>query len=237
MKVRDFRPFLKRECQRQSWYPCYRKAAPRRQSGVRARSRAPSTTAVPSSRTSSVRPFAPSHRPTPSTPTCSRPAERWKQVHIGATDRAPRAAPRQAAGPPSARVTSITTRQRCFPRSAALKHAPPAAEVVAMCCSLFGGGEEAAGTMTSGGTESIIMAVKTHRDYGALPARWKAGADGRRRPSAPARASCSTSEMQRSSTKDAVRDALLKHRCSPSPGRPRPNHTLICCARDRARGV
>ncbi len=36
-----------------------------------------------------------------------------------------------------------------------------------MCCSLFGGGEEAAGTMTSGGTESIIMAVKTHRDYGA----------------------------------------------------------------------
>ena len=36
-----------------------------------------------------------------------------------------------------------------------------------MCCALFGGGEEAAGTMTSGGTESIIMAVKTHRDYGA----------------------------------------------------------------------
>ena len=35
-----------------------------------------------------------------------------------------------------------------------------------MCCALFGGGEEAAGTMTSGGTESIIMAVKTHRDYG-----------------------------------------------------------------------
>ncbi len=39
--------------------------------------------------------------------------------------------------------------------------------MVAMCCALFGGGEEAAGTMTSGGTESIIMAVKTHRDYGS----------------------------------------------------------------------
>lgn len=38
------------------------------------------------------------------------------------------------------------------------------AEIVAMCLNLYNnpGG---AGTMTSGGTESIIMAVKTHRDW------------------------------------------------------------------------
>ena len=33
------------------------------------------------------------------------------------------------------------------------------AEVVQMCCAMFHGGEEACGTMTSGGTESILMAV------------------------------------------------------------------------------
>jgi sphinganine-1-phosphate aldolase len=38
------------------------------------------------------------------------------------------------------------------------------AEVVSMAANLLGGGEDAAGTMTSGGTESILMAVKTYRD-------------------------------------------------------------------------
>lgn len=38
-------------------------------------------------------------------------------------------------------------------------------EVVAMAASLLGGGGDAAGTMTSGGSESIFMAVKTARDY------------------------------------------------------------------------
>ncbi len=37
-------------------------------------------------------------------------------------------------------------------------------EVVAMTTDLLHGGEDAAGSMTSGGTESIIMAVKTARD-------------------------------------------------------------------------
>jgi sphinganine-1-phosphate aldolase len=39
------------------------------------------------------------------------------------------------------------------------------AEVVAMTASLLGGNEETAGNMTSGGTESILMAVKTARDW------------------------------------------------------------------------
>lgn len=38
------------------------------------------------------------------------------------------------------------------------------AEVVAMCLKLYNN-PNGAGTMTSGGTESIIMAVKTHRDW------------------------------------------------------------------------
>jgi sphinganine-1-phosphate aldolase len=38
-------------------------------------------------------------------------------------------------------------------------------EVVSMAAHLLGGGEKAAGTMTSGGSESIMMAVKTHRDW------------------------------------------------------------------------
>jgi sphinganine-1-phosphate aldolase len=37
-------------------------------------------------------------------------------------------------------------------------------EVVAMCCAAFHGGQDACGSMTSGGTESILMAVKTYRD-------------------------------------------------------------------------
>lgn len=40
------------------------------------------------------------------------------------------------------------------------------AEVVAMTADLLNGGPEAAGTMTSGGSESIMMAVKTYRDRG-----------------------------------------------------------------------
>jgi len=39
------------------------------------------------------------------------------------------------------------------------------AEVLAMVASLLGGDEETAGSMTSGGTESILMAVKTARDW------------------------------------------------------------------------
>jgi glutamate/tyrosine decarboxylase-like PLP-dependent enzyme len=39
------------------------------------------------------------------------------------------------------------------------------AEVVAMTAGLLGGGEQAAGNMTSGGTESILMAVKTAREW------------------------------------------------------------------------
>jgi glutamate/tyrosine decarboxylase-like PLP-dependent enzyme len=39
------------------------------------------------------------------------------------------------------------------------------AEVVSMAANLLGGGEHAAGTMTSGGTESIMMAIKTYRDW------------------------------------------------------------------------
>ncbi|XP_071952669.1 sphingosine-1-phosphate lyase 1-like isoform X2 [Antedon mediterranea] len=38
------------------------------------------------------------------------------------------------------------------------------AEVVAMCCNFFHGGPDACGTMTSGGTESILMACKAYRE-------------------------------------------------------------------------
>ena len=38
-------------------------------------------------------------------------------------------------------------------------------EIVAMAASLLGGDENAAGTVTSGGTESLLMAVKTARDW------------------------------------------------------------------------
>ncbi|HEY72486.1 MAG: aspartate aminotransferase family protein [Chloroflexi bacterium] len=40
------------------------------------------------------------------------------------------------------------------------------AEVAAMTASLLGGDEETVGNMTSGGTESLLMAVKTARDWG-----------------------------------------------------------------------
>ncbi|EKX36578.1 hypothetical protein GUITHDRAFT_97529 [Guillardia theta CCMP2712] len=39
------------------------------------------------------------------------------------------------------------------------------AEIVQMCCEIFRGDENCCGTMTSGGTESIVMAVKTYRDW------------------------------------------------------------------------
>ncbi|MBU0496054.1 MAG: aspartate aminotransferase family protein [Chloroflexi bacterium] len=39
------------------------------------------------------------------------------------------------------------------------------AEVVSMTASLLGGGDETVGNMTSGGTESLLMAVKTARDW------------------------------------------------------------------------
>ncbi|KAF8187467.1 pyridoxal phosphate-dependent transferase [Pholiota molesta] len=39
------------------------------------------------------------------------------------------------------------------------------AEIVAMCLKMYRGPSGSAGTMTSGGTESIVMAVKTYRDW------------------------------------------------------------------------
>lgn len=39
------------------------------------------------------------------------------------------------------------------------------AEVVSMCCALFGGGPDTCGAMTAGGTESIITAMKAYRDW------------------------------------------------------------------------
>jgi len=41
-------------------------------------------------------------------------------------------------------------------------------EVIAMCAALLGGSEGVTGTMTSGGTESLLMAVKTAREWGRL---------------------------------------------------------------------
>ncbi|OQV17120.1 Sphingosine-1-phosphate lyase [Hypsibius exemplaris] len=38
------------------------------------------------------------------------------------------------------------------------------AEVIRMCCTLFNGDADTCGSMTSGGTESILMACKTYRD-------------------------------------------------------------------------
>jgi sphinganine-1-phosphate aldolase len=40
------------------------------------------------------------------------------------------------------------------------------ADVVHWCCGLFHGGEGACGTMTSGGTESIMLAMKVYREIG-----------------------------------------------------------------------
>ncbi|XP_058812882.1 sphingosine-1-phosphate lyase [Topomyia yanbarensis] len=40
------------------------------------------------------------------------------------------------------------------------------AEVVRMTATLFNGGKDTCGTMTTGGTESIMMACKAYRDYG-----------------------------------------------------------------------
>jgi len=40
------------------------------------------------------------------------------------------------------------------------------AEVISMCASLLGGDENVTGTMTSGGTESLLMTVKTAREWG-----------------------------------------------------------------------
>lgn len=39
------------------------------------------------------------------------------------------------------------------------------AEVVRMIATLFHGGSETCGTMTTGGTESIVMACKAYRDF------------------------------------------------------------------------
>ncbi|XP_058971919.2 sphingosine-1-phosphate lyase 1 [Pocillopora verrucosa] len=39
------------------------------------------------------------------------------------------------------------------------------AEVVQMCVNMYHGGKDACGTMTSGGTESILMACKAYRDW------------------------------------------------------------------------
>lgn len=37
-------------------------------------------------------------------------------------------------------------------------------EIVRMCLNLLNGDEKCVGTLTSGGTESVLMAVKTYRD-------------------------------------------------------------------------
>jgi sphinganine-1-phosphate aldolase len=50
------------------------------------------------------------------------------------------------------------------------------AEVVAMTASLLGGDGSAAGTMSSGGTESILLAVKTYRDRARREGRLPDGA-------------------------------------------------------------
>ena len=40
------------------------------------------------------------------------------------------------------------------------------AEIVRMCCHLFNGNPSTScGVMTSGGTESIVLAVKAYRDW------------------------------------------------------------------------
>lgn len=39
------------------------------------------------------------------------------------------------------------------------------AEIVSMCLKMYRGPEGSAGVMTSGGTESIIMSIKTYRDW------------------------------------------------------------------------
>lgn len=39
------------------------------------------------------------------------------------------------------------------------------AEVVRICCNLFNGDDKTCGTMTSGGTESIVLSCKAFRDY------------------------------------------------------------------------
>ena len=45
-------------------------------------------------------------------------------------------------------------------------------EVVQMTCSMLNGPENAVGTMTSGGTESILMAVKAYRDRARKKKPW-----------------------------------------------------------------
>jgi sphinganine-1-phosphate aldolase len=39
------------------------------------------------------------------------------------------------------------------------------AEIISMCLRLFNGGEDSCGVMTSGGTESIMLAMKAYRDW------------------------------------------------------------------------
>lgn len=46
------------------------------------------------------------------------------------------------------------------------------AEVVRMACSMMNGGEKSCGTMTSGGTESILLAIKTYRDRARKKKPW-----------------------------------------------------------------
>ena len=48
-------------------------------------------------------------------------------------------------------------------------------EVVRMAIDLFRGDENCCGTMTSGGTESLVMACKAFRDYARAEARGRKG--------------------------------------------------------------
>ena len=45
-------------------------------------------------------------------------------------------------------------------------------EVVRMCAGLLNGDHDVVGTMTSGGTESLLLAVKTYREYARAHRPW-----------------------------------------------------------------
>lgn len=40
------------------------------------------------------------------------------------------------------------------------------AEIIRMVCSMYNGGEKSCGVLTSGGTESILLAMVAYREFG-----------------------------------------------------------------------
>lgn len=40
------------------------------------------------------------------------------------------------------------------------------AEIIRMCCNMYNGSPESCGVLTSGGTESIILAMLAYREWG-----------------------------------------------------------------------